>query len=327
MSKPGVRLRSLASRVFRPDTMEYVIGPALTDLQIECSAVAARPVRIRAWVLVRSYLAFWRIFLLCLCLPANLEAREDTVNREAPSRLLTSALLTVLTVAAVLVLPPLATIGSTAQLRAAFGGSLVGAVVLLIPQAMPIAIPAGILFGALFGVRPCGASVSVRRTILAFGVWGSVMSAVLLGWAVPTANQAFRTIVYMHETGRTPAKGVRELSWRELREQLAQRSALEQSPHSRQLQLAYQGRIALVATPLIFATLALVLVTLPRRFMSSLLGLLLFVGYYTLIGFDRLIDQGTLSPLVVAWTPNLMVFLVILLLAFRQSVSALLGPA
>jgi lipopolysaccharide export LptBFGC system permease protein LptF len=49
---------------------------------------------------------------------------------------------------------------------------------------------------------------------------------------------------------------------------------------------------------------------------------LLFVGYYTLIVFSRLVGRGTLSPLVVAWTPNVVALVLILTISASSASSA-----
>jgi lipopolysaccharide export LptBFGC system permease protein LptF len=69
--------------------------------------------------------------------------------------------------------------------------------------------------------------------------------------------------------------------------------------------------------------LGLALVRQPRRSMSWVLGLLLFVGYYTLFRFDRMVGQGTLSPFVVAWTPNVVAMIVAMMISASSRPSAL----
>jgi lipopolysaccharide export LptBFGC system permease protein LptF len=74
------------------------------------------------------------------------------------------------------------------------------------------------------------------------------------------------------------------------------------------MRLAYQGRIAFATTPVIVSMLAIGIVRRRRTRWSRLGGLIAlaaFVSYYTLIGFQQLVGNGTLSPITVAWTPNL----------------------
>jgi lipopolysaccharide export LptBFGC system permease protein LptF len=311
MNKPGVRLRSLASRLFDPATMEYVIAPVLADLQLECIGAESEGRWRRSWICLRAYLSFWSAVGVHLW--SNLvdaPSDRDAVDRRTLARMLVSggAALSAVIGALVLVVP-LTMVGSMARLRIAFSGNIFYAFALLVPQAMPIAIPAALVFGALWGVRQRPAPRSIRRTILLMGVCGSLLSATLLEWAIPRANQAFRVVVFQNGDHRTlpPAKGSNELTWRELGDRITRLQALGPSAELRQMRLAYQGRIAFAATPVIFSVLAIGILRRRRTRWSTLGGLFAlaaFVSYYVLFGFSQLVGNGTLSPTTVAWTPN-----------------------
>ena len=297
MSKPGSRLHRLASRAFHPDTMEHVIGPAIADLEWECT-VAPSSRWWRTWVCTRSYLSFWNAVVVHVwtCL---IDRSPEAVGR----RVWFSATVVGIFVTAVLIAPVwLHSLRSAGRPQTPFDGNIARALPLLIPQATPISIPAGILFGTLWVLRG-PASRSIRQTLLVLGVTCSLFSAGMLGWGIPRANQAYRVVVYQRMLGNVspPTKGANELTWRELRDRINEKDTATARP----LRLSYHLRMALVTTPLIFAMLALVLVRGRRRVLSWLLGLLLFVGYYALIDFAPLIEQGTLSPIAVAWMPNL----------------------
>jgi lipopolysaccharide export system permease LptF/LptG-like protein len=320
MSTPGVRLRRLASRVFRPDTMEYVIDPALADLQLECSATQPSRWRQR-WVCLHAYWSFWaavNVHLWRSLVDGSVEATAD--DHHTARRMVFSGAAIVVIVTAVLLLPGWFNRAGPGTQRTAFDRDLIRALALLIPQATPISIPAGMLFGTLWVVRK-PATRLIRRMVLSFGIVCSLFSAGMLGWVIPEANQAYRVVVYQKVLGygQPPAKGLNELTWHDLRLRIKEANTRGFSAQAQLLRLSYHGRIALVATPFIFAMLALVLVTVPRGFLSWLVGLLLFVGYYTLIRFDRLVDHGTLSPWVVAWTPNIVAILIVMIAAFRRS--------
>jgi lipopolysaccharide export LptBFGC system permease protein LptF len=328
MSKPGVRLRSLASRVFHPDTMEYVIGPVLADLQLECTARQASRWR-RSWVCLRAYLFFWSAVvahLLRSLIEGSVERTAD--DQLAMRRVFIHAAAIGAIVTALLMAPAwLNRPGSTALPRSAFATD-VALALLLIPQASPISIPAGMLFGILWAVRT-PATRSIRRMILVLGIVCSLFSAAMIAFVIPEANQAYRDVVYqgMMRYGHPPAKGANELSWRELRDRINEENTLGGLADTRMLRLAYHTRIALPATPLIFAMFALLLVTRPRPFTSCFLGLLLFVGYYTLMVLSRRVADGTLSPIAVAWTPNLVVLALSLLSGINYKASSRFGPA
>ncbi|HEX7798432.1 MAG TPA: LptF/LptG family permease [Vicinamibacterales bacterium] len=216
---------------------------------------------------------------------------------------------------------------SAALPRSSFDTDIVLAL-LLIPQASPISIPAGMLFGILWAVRK-PATRSIRRMILVLGIGCSLFSAGIIAWVIPEANQAYRVVVYQEMARRSQPlqKGANELTWRELRDRINEANTRGDSPETRMSRLSYHTRIALPATPLIFAVFALILVRRPRPFMSCVLGLVLFVGYYTLMVLSRRVADGTLSPLAVAWMPNLVVLALSFLLAINYRVSSRFGPA
>jgi lipopolysaccharide export LptBFGC system permease protein LptF len=311
MNKPGVRLRGLALRLFDPATLEYVIAPALADLQLECIGADSQGPWRRRWICLRAYLSFWSAVVVYLW--SNLldgSSDRDSVDRRTLARMLVSGAAALSAVIGALVLVvPFTMVGSMARLRISFGGNIFYAFALLVPQAMPIAIPAALVFGALWGVRHRPAPRSVRRTILLMGVCGSLLSATLLEWAIPRANQAFRVVVFQNGDHRTlpPEKGANELTWRELGDRITRLQALGPPAELRQMRLAYQGHIAFATTPLIFSAFAIGILRRRRTRWSTwggLFALAAFVSYYALIGFNQLVGNGTLSPFTVAWTPN-----------------------
>jgi lipopolysaccharide export LptBFGC system permease protein LptF len=321
MNEPGVRLYKLAVRVFHRDTMEYVIGPALADLQLECGARQSSRWR-RSRVCLRAYASFWGAVAAHLwrgLIDGSPHATAD--DHRALRRVLLNAAAIGVVVTVVLMLPAwLNRAGWAGRSRSPFDRDLVRALPLLVPQATPVALPAAMLFGTVWAV---GASAprTVRRMVLALGVLCSLLSAGMLGWVIPEANQAYRVVVYRNVPGysQPPARGLNELTWPDLRNRIRDAEAHGVSGQASLLRFAYHGRMALVATPLIFAALALVLVRRPQRVVSSLLGLLLFVGYYTLFRFDRMVGQGTLPPVLAAWTPDLVAAILIAVMSASRT--------
>jgi lipopolysaccharide export LptBFGC system permease protein LptF len=196
---------------------------------------------------------------------------------------------------------------------------------LLAPQATPIAMPAGMLFGALFGVRHRPAGARTRKLILALGLGGSLISGTMLAWTIPVANQTFRVMVY-ENSGHSPAKGLRELTWPELKERMAHAGPHEAGSQERQLRFTYQSRISLALAPIFFAFIGTVLVNAKDgRADAQVFGLALYVSYFTVIRLGHFVDAGTLSPIAAAWAPNLTVLLLPALLTFKHRVSLLFG--
>ena len=167
MSHPRERLGRVASRLFDPITVEYVVAPALADLNFECTKARAQPPLKRLRDIIRAYLAFFRVTILCLYSDLNDRPSATELGHGAWLRVLTTTVLVAGVVGTILLIVPFAALGSLEQLQLVLGGNIPRAVVLLAPQATPIAMPAGILFGALFGVRhrPAGSDPNTTGPI------------------------------------------------------------------------------------------------------------------------------------------------------------------
>jgi hypothetical protein len=327
MTKPGARLRSVASRVFDAAAMEFVIDPALADLQLECLEAQGRHRPQLAWIYLRAHASFWSAVVAHLVRtwadgPIG-ERPENTRTR----LIFTSVTVTILVMTAVAVVTPFTmTNVSIARLRTAFGGNIARALALLIPSAVPIAIPSGLLFGTIRGLRRRPAARSIRGMILALGIGGMLLSGAMMEWVIPATNQAYRVALFRDGKAARPepAKGSNELTWGELREQLARLNGVGNSAEARELRLAYQTRLAFILTPVLFAMLAALLAGRPRRREAAIvssIGLLAYVGYY-FIGFNPLVAAGTLSPVTVAWSPNVVTLILIVMFSASSAFSA-----
>ena len=126
MKKPGMRLRSLAARLFDPATMEYVITPALADLQLECIGAESEGRWRRSWIRMRAYLSFWSAVVVHLW--SNLvdaSSDRDSEDRRALAGMLVSGAMALSAVIGALVLVvPFTMVGSMARLRIACRSAL-----------------------------------------------------------------------------------------------------------------------------------------------------------------------------------------------------------
>jgi hypothetical protein len=190
MTRPGERLRSIASRLFQSETMERIIDPIVADLQSEyCETFAGGTVWHARLSLVRGYLGFGRA-LLCLGMRYVCDSRINNPGFEVAQTLIVSVLaLATLTVA--LVIPPLLN-GHWWHDDPVFGALLS---VTLVPQALPLSLPAGLCVGVLWATR--GKVVTWRRlcTILALAIAFTAVVWMVLEWMMPQANQVFREMV------------------------------------------------------------------------------------------------------------------------------------
>lgn len=219
----GSRLRTIAGRVFDRATLERVILPAIADLQHECSAPAGSAFsrRLICW---RAYWSVWKTFGVCLVTDGvrNRHGVTGTIARR------TAACLAALV--AVPIAPVLVGMIVSSESRFTFVEAL-KATVLLLPQTLLACLPAAFFFSLVFyrkDERPDGASVipSVIAGTLACAILVSVLSAAV----VPKANSAYRSLVFETLQRRAhayalprpaePVRGVSEMTWWELSEQI-----------------------------------------------------------------------------------------------------------
>ena len=65
MTPPGTRLRALAARLLDPRTMEFLVDPAIADMQAEYEEAARRGLAWRKrWMCLRGYLSFFAMLIL-----------------------------------------------------------------------------------------------------------------------------------------------------------------------------------------------------------------------------------------------------------------------
>ena len=190
MTRPGERLRAIASRVFRSETMESVIDPIVADLQCEYGEALMRkglwPARL---TLVRSSVglasAVIRLGVRHFCDPRG----GNPGSEVARTWIVAMAAWAILTIA--LVLPPLLS-GHWWERGLRFGVRLS---ITLVPQALPLSIPAGLCVGVLLAARGKVATSRRLYTVLAIAIAVTAVVWVGLEWTIPQANQGFRELV------------------------------------------------------------------------------------------------------------------------------------
>lgn len=309
MSKVGHGLRRLAVRLYADDTLRHVIDPILADLQHEHHAALAAGSAWRArGVRFRGYAAFWSAVAVqsVYALADSLRTEHRAVSRHLGTVGLIGLALTVFFTAANLWIDGIAFTEGFARLSAV---QQVRAVVMLLPSSLAAALPAGFLLGGLLtGGEARRRSVVGWRIMTA--VVGMMASAMLVGVVVPEANQQFRVLVFK-ESGlydREPSRGAMELSWTQLRRD-RETAAIRAIPveQVRMLAFAYHVRVALTLAPLLFGVLTLakpfVSLSPARVQLSTWVTALLYLAYYAWPDFPRMVEQGAVSPLAVAWGP------------------------
>jgi lipopolysaccharide export LptBFGC system permease protein LptF len=279
--------------------MERLIDPTLADIQAEYQDAVDRGGTWESrWIRIRGHVAFVNVVVVHGGTCAMRILHDSTVeDRRALTR--TVGVSTVIMIVGTLLLT------AVPFLRLVPRGHPDSAelALYLIPAGLPLAIPLGLTLGILWVLGRVIASPRSRALVLLAALLSSVVSFTMLGWVVPTANQAFRVSI----TGRPVVKGTNELTLRELDRLLAAATrepvAISAPTDVSSLALNYHTRWALAGAPLVLALFAL---ALTRRSQLRRLALVLAGGitagsYYVAIYAAR--DLG-LPAYATAWVPN-----------------------
>jgi lipopolysaccharide export LptBFGC system permease protein LptF len=177
----------------------------------------------------------------------------------------------------------------------------------LLPSTLAMSIPAALLIAvpAVLKDRAADRVLMIRALTLAL-IYAAALF-VLVGWAVPEANQSFRTAV----AGKPVPRGPGELSFAEARRDIGTaKTYVVSEAQLRRLEFTYHSRLSVVLAPVSLMMLALALArrTTTKRHPYRT-GFLALLAYAVFIGFARgltvvTFSRGSLSPLVLAWGPS-----------------------
>ena len=301
--KPGMRLRSLASRLCSPQTMDRLIDPLIGDMQREHDQGATTSGRWeRRWVLVQGYVAFWKV--VALWLPIVWIGRVARERSASPLvRALAAAAVTMIVTTALLIAAPL-----QQTLRHDWTGWLI---LLLLPQSFPFTIPGVLLVGVLTATRNRPIARFTRRAVLGVALAGSLASFATVVWVIPASNQAFQVAVAGHEVSR----GFAEMPVNSLRDR-----ALESRRHASEdkagsLFVDYHARWALVGAALAFALFGLGIAALRVRtaiaVATTVAAYAVYITYFFELSYvppSIFIDEHL--TILVVWLPNVLLTLV-----------------
>jgi hypothetical protein len=192
MTRPGARLRSLATRLFAPSTMERLIDPVIADLQHEHEEAVRHNFAWRGrWVRITGYVAFAKVFAVAASGAAGRGLRDwAQADDRAVGRTIAFSLATIAAVAVLLMWPAVSSFAHRVP-----ADKVAWVVVYLLPQTLLVAIPLGLIFGILSGLRGRVATTRVRRSVAALAMVCSIATLILAAWTMPAANQAFRGLM------------------------------------------------------------------------------------------------------------------------------------
>jgi hypothetical protein len=305
MSGPGERLRMLAEWACSRSTMEQIVDPILSDLQIEYAAYSRESGWRRRRVLWRGYIAFWKALLLHAAVSVGRHSNPE--KNPTFRRTVAYSSLGLLVFTCLLVLPPL-----FEGARWSGGADRARLTLYLIPQALPLSIPAGVCLGVLCAMRARAVAGRHLAAVLAVSLVATGFAWLMLEWGVPRANQGFRDLVISRVTdGRQVyiEPGLNELGL----SRLGRRTDGEAVRH-------YHLLWALCFATIPLSVFALGMAGRIRGLVpAALLALTASLAYIALMfAFDNL-SHGTLPQVIAAvWAPNAVLLGVGLMLLWRE---------
>jgi len=317
MSRVTVRLRTLAAVIVNRRTMERVIEPLLTDLQLEYEVALRHGRRWRSrWALVAGCIAFVKTLTLCVAWQVVVGDRVRTMDDGAALKRMAWISTAAMMVATTLL------VYSVLAKQARQPGILSRhpeVLLMLVPQALALAIPIGVTFGVIIGLRGRAISPRLWRKVTAYSVGCCLAGFVTITWLLPTANQTFREVIFQSEFTDASGtdsrkverplleKGVTELTLGELRTRMSMvRSDGSASSDDARLVIYFHQIWALSFASLVLAVFGL---SISRHFLSrwtsALSGVGTIVGYYVLLWVGQSTARLSLIPAAAgAWLPN-----------------------
>ena len=295
---PGRMLHRISVRLCSERSLERIVEPAIADLQKEYAGVIAGHPLLRAWTLLRGYSSLLKVLAMCTL---SMQIETD-VERYMLAKTLGWSLAFVVASAALLILPPLYSHGNAVR-----GWYLV---LTLVPQAVPLAIPIGIALGLAIGASG-RMGLSASKALLFGATVASLVSFVVLAWAMPEGNQAFREAAFREVTAQgfespvTLQKGHNEMTFSELRREIAVLSAAGQLRQARESSFSFHLRFSLAAASLVLVSV-LIAAGVTHRGLRALIAVGSCVVYWMLLyAGDVASLRGYLPVPIGAWLPNL----------------------
>ena len=307
MTRPGDRLRRLASGLCSAGTMARLIDPVLADLQNEyAEAIRCKRVWRSRWVRVTGYGAFLKVVAVHGCSRALQFALDSTSDDHRTFRR-TLAIAAVVAVTMTLLLQLSIWWTVPHELRRGNGPVLFA---YLLPASLPVSVPIGLALGVLWALGGRLVSRQLTVAVLIVAAICSMASFVTNGWLAPATNQAFRIAVSGNPDVR---RGDREQTFGELR---------QQASFDRDLARLYYLRWALSCAPFALALFAMAAARRRRlgRWVLAFLGTALFLAPY--VTFREPPWHGLESPWVAAWLPNMLLIAISTLLVRLRATSA-----
>jgi hypothetical protein len=308
-------VRRFLQRICSDATMARVVDPTLADMRWESGTAI--------W---KGYFALAKALAVhsIVSTPAVLSrawSDDDRAIPKAAALAITVALIGALP----LIAPPLMEGFSIS--RRGLPIPFVSLAVTLLPQAIALTLPAALLLAIPLAFRRQDPSPRLARRTAVLSMCWVLATFVVVAWAVPEANQAFRVMAYRAMTNQDMniPRGPAEMTLPTLRDKI---EVLKLTPGgrvaARPLEFLYHVRWVLIWIPLPLGVLALAISRSARGrrrpWMMGLAALGGYVfGYFPLLwGAQGLMRSSSLPPALLAWAPMALLVMIAALLIRRS---------
>jgi lipopolysaccharide export system permease LptF/LptG-like protein len=297
---PGRTLHRFAKFVLPAHVCEQIVDAQLADFQHEWASAPSAPAR--ALVLVRGYLAFAVVLVSCAVGMRGITGDE----RRALRRVFTIGLAGTLVSIAVMAVAFMGTFHTPVHADAArlaeWQRFRVMMFLNIASQLLPDAVAVGLVCGVAIGLQR-HASRASRRVILGVALVSCVAVFVLSSWLLPPAFRALSQVI-RGQPSALPAAVTLGDTWRGM--VAAEHTATLGPGGIRSAEVGYHLRWSWPFAIVALGLFALSLVH-QRRTVRIVLGIAASAAYLYLMRElpFKLVWESRLSPIVVAWLPNL----------------------
>jgi hypothetical protein len=298
MSRPGDRLRRLATRTCSERSLRRFVDPAIADLQAEFAAARRAG---SAWHRIRTlatgYLSVVKVLAIAACGDLRHAATTWTPTEAASTRRGALIALAVTTAATAFL---------TIPVMEQFPEADLGLAPYVVPSALPLSIPLGLAVASAWMLH---AAVRTRKVAAVTLLTAALTSAAMFAnfeRVIPATNQAFRTMVMakFDPPVASPARGANELQFWELRERVRETRNSGRESEARWLELTYYRRWSMSVMPLAMVAVMVALAfrrQWSRRALTGVAFAIYLAHYALLMSAFSLAELGVARPIVIGW--------------------------
>jgi len=312
MSRPGDRVRRLATHLCSERARRRLIDPAVADLQAEVAAARRtgpwwRSLRTRG----AGYLSVAKVLAIAVCGDLRAEASTWQPEERSAVRLgVRVAAGTITIVTALLIAKTLSQFTFNAPgLDPDWAGLFIRLAWYLIPSTLAMTVPLGLALAVAWTFHGAARTRKLGAAALVAATLASAAMFVNVAWLTPEANQAFRQIAvarFFHwDEDRPLARGDNELTLSALRTRMEQARTfgLPRTPRFYEALYYQKLSVTVAAVPLVCAVLGIAFRRRWGRGRLTAATIGLFGVYYLALTSSTYINAVfVVPPMVAGWS-------------------------